>query len=50
MEAALSVYEACYVRLQPFLLIDRTCRIFTAFGFHDRKRTLRVLRGLSEDE
>ena len=36
MEASFSIDESRDVRLQPFLLIDRTCRIFTIVGAHVR--------------
>ncbi len=34
MKAAFSIYKPGYVRIQPFLLIDRTRHIVTAFGIH----------------
>jgi hypothetical protein len=36
VKASFAIHEARYVRFQPFLLIGRTCRIFTALGVHDR--------------
>ena len=42
MEAAFSVYEACNVCIQSFLLIDRTCRVVTASGIHDFELIVRM--------
>ena len=36
VETPFSVYKSGYVRLQPFLLIDRTCRVITALYVHAR--------------
>ena len=35
-------YESCNTCIQSFLLIDRTCRIFTANVFHEAKRMVRM--------
>ncbi len=36
MKTTFSVYKPRDIRVQPFLLIDRTCRIFTSSGVHAR--------------
>ena len=42
VKASFSIDESRDVRIQPFLLIDRTCRIVTFLGCHGAERTARV--------
>ncbi len=35
VKASFSIDETCDVRIQPFLLIDRTCRIVTFLAVYD---------------